>query len=131
MNAPRKFLLIAAVGLTPIALSYGYNPQASLKYLFDISIQSINDVHIFRAIMGLYCALIVYWVIGAMFGRLTGPALYSLVVFMLGLAAGRTLSIVIDGVPHWILTLYLVLEVLFGMVGILMIRNLNKTESKK
>ena len=51
------------------------------------------------------------------------PALYSLVIFMLGLAAGRVLSLVVDGMPHWLLIVYLVLEVGFGVVGIKMIRN--------
>ena len=39
MNVRQKFLLIAAVGLIPIALSYGAVPQASLKFLFDIPIE--------------------------------------------------------------------------------------------
>ena len=57
MNARQKFLLIAAAGLIPIALSYGVVPQATLKFLFDISIDGTNGTHIFRAIMGLYFAL--------------------------------------------------------------------------
>ncbi len=32
----RIFLLIASVGLTPIALSYGLMPQTSLPWLFGI-----------------------------------------------------------------------------------------------
>ena len=38
MNARQIFLLITAIGLFPIALSYGLLPQKSLKYLFDISV---------------------------------------------------------------------------------------------
>ena len=128
MNARQIFLLIAAVGLTPIALSYGTVPQASLKFLFDIPLHGTNVTHIFRAIMGLYFALIIFWILGARSARLTRPALFSLTVFMLGLAGGRTLSLLIDGMPHWLLFVYLILEILFGVVGLLMLITLNETE---
>ena len=128
MNARQKFLLIAAAGLIPIALSYGVVPQATLKFLFDISIDGTNGTHIFRAIMGLYFALIIFWILGARSAKLTRPALFSLTVFMLGLAGGRTLSLLIDGMPHWLLFVYLILEILFGVVGLLMLITVNKTE---
>ena len=128
MNARQKFLLIAAAGLIPIALSYGVVPQATLKFLFDISIDGTNSIHIFRAIMGLYFALIIFWILGARSAKLTRPALFSLTVFMLGLAGGRTLSFLIDGMPHWLLFVYLILEILFGVVGLLMLITINETE---
>ena len=128
MNARQKFLLIAAAGLIPIALSYGVVPQATLKFLFDISIDGTNGTHIFRAIMGLYFALIIFWILGARSAKLTRPALFSLTVFMLGLAGGRTLSLIIDGMPHWLLFVYLILEILFGVVGLLMLITINETE---
>ena len=111
------FLLLAAVGLTPIALSYGLMPQASLSYLYNIDASSVNSSHIFRAVMGLYFAMVVFWVLGARRETLTLPALWSLTIFMLGLAAGRIVSIVIDGMPHPLLVTYLVLEMGFGFVG--------------
>jgi hypothetical protein len=39
------------------------------------------------------------------------------VIFMLGLAAGRLLSLLLDGRPHWLLSVYLVLELGFGGFG--------------
>lgn len=122
MNSQGLFLLAASVGLTPIALSYGLMPHYSLSFLFGIDAQAVNVAHIFRAIMGLYLALALFWVVGALNQQITLPALYSLVVFMLGLALGRSLSIVVDGMPHWLLVVYLVLEVGFGLVGVYMIR---------
>ncbi|GMM88787.1 DUF4345 domain-containing protein [Vibrio fortis] len=123
MNPQSIFLIVAALGLTPIALSYGYAPIVSLDYLFAIDATPVNVSHIFRAVMGLYLALVLFWLSGAMIQKYRLPALYSLVIFMLGLAAGRVLSLVVDGIPHWLLIVYLVLEVGFGMVGIKMIRN--------
>jgi len=120
---PRKlFLTITAIGLTPIALSYGAVPSASLPYLFGFGVESLNLTHIFRAVMGLYLALVAFWIAGALSPSLTVPALWSLVVFMFGLAAGRVLSLLLDGVPHWLLVVYLVLELAFGLVGLWLLR---------
>ena len=122
MNIRQIFLLITAIGLFPIALSYGLIPQKSLSYLFDISVSAPNGVHIFRAVMGLYLALVLFWFIGAFNVQVRQAALYSLIVFMFGLAAGRVLSLIIDGMPHWLLVVYLVLELGFGFLGILIIK---------
>ncbi|GAL25761.1 hypothetical protein JCM19239_4248 [Vibrio variabilis] len=52
MTHTQKFLLLAAAGLTPIALSYGLMPNLSLPFLFDIDASATNVSHIFRAVMG-------------------------------------------------------------------------------
>jgi hypothetical protein len=113
----RAFLIFCAVGLVPIALSYGAVPGASLEYLFGIAVESPNATHIFRAVMGLYLAMVVTWLVGAFNPTLTAPALACCAVFMLGLAAGRVLSLVLDGVPHWLLLVYLVLELMLGVIA--------------
>ena len=128
MNIQQMFLLISAIGLLPIALSYGLMPQKSLNILFDITVSDINTTHIFRAVMGLYLSLIIFWLIGAFKEQARQAALYSLIVFMFGLAAGRVISIVIDGIPHWLLVVYLVLELVFGALGVILI---NKTSEAK
>ena len=120
------FLLLAAAGLTPIALSYGASPASSLSFLFDIDASATNLAHIFRAVMGLYLALVLFWIAGAIKLSLRLPALWSLVVFMLGLAAGRILSLGADGTPHFLLLIYLVLELLFGAVGLFLIARFGK-----
>lgn len=117
MNMRQGFLLFTAVGLVPIALSYGVDPGLSLGKLFDVSVSNVNGVHMFRAIMGLYLAMVAFWVAGAFRVTLRQPALYSLVVFMLGLAAGRALSLVVDGMAHWLLVGYLLVEIAFGIIG--------------
>ena len=122
MNIRQMFLLVAAIGLLPIALSYGLIPQKSLSYLFDITVSDPNSIHIFRAVMGLYLALIIFWLIGAFKVQVRQAALYSLIVFMFGLAAGRILSLIIDGMPHWLLVVYLVLELGFGVIGLLLLK---------
>ncbi|WP_104029219.1 DUF4345 domain-containing protein [Vibrio jasicida] len=127
MKIQSIFLLLAAAGLTPIALSYGFSPVDSLSFLFGIDASSVNVSHIFRAVMGLYLALSMFWVMGAMSTKYRLPALYSLVIFMWGLAMGRILSLLVDGMPHWLLVVYLFLEFGFGLVGLKMIRKEEQT----
>ena len=122
MNSSKIFLLSAAAGLTPIALSYGANPSASIPFLFGFPAEGVNVAHIFRAVMGLYLAQAMLWIAGVFKPSLTVPALWSVVVFMWGLALGRLLSLAVDGMPDMILVIYLLLEVGFGIVGCTLLR---------
>ncbi|MEZ8101124.1 DUF4345 domain-containing protein [Vibrio bivalvicida] len=119
---PKAFLLFCATGLVPIALSYGFNPALSLEWLYSIQVESINLIHIMRAVMGLYLAMVTIWIAGSFVKKLTVPALVSCAVFMLGLAFGRVLSFVIDGMPHWLLVVYAILEFVLGAVALLLVR---------
>lgn len=118
----KTFLLFVAIGLIPIALSYGLMPGKSLSLLFGIDVSNPNLANILRAVMGLYIALIVFWLMGAFKIRFRDAALYSLIVFMFGLAAGRIISLLADGIPHWLLIVYLMLELFFGIIGVILIR---------
>lgn len=122
MSTDRLFLLIASLGLMPIALSYGADPATILTYLYGFSVESVNLTHIFRAVMGLYLAMIVFWISGFIWQSMRTPAMWSAVFFMYGLAAGRALSIVLDGVPNWLLVVYLLAEIAFGTLGLRVIR---------
>ncbi|NWK56452.1 DUF4345 domain-containing protein [Verrucomicrobiaceae bacterium N1E253] len=122
----KVFLIAAAVGLTPIALSYGVNPSTSLSAMFDLTIESTNGTHIFRAVMGLYLAMVTFWLMGAKNDHFTRPALLSLIVFMLGLAGGRVLSLALDGPGHWLLTGYMLTELAFGFIGIKLLQQNGK-----
>ena len=118
----RAFLIFCAVGLVPIALGYGAKPSTSLDVLFGITVDTTNLTHIMRAVMGLYLGMVVIWVWGAFKKQMAAPALVSCAVFMLGLAAGRILSFVIDGMPHWLLVVYAVLEIVLGLAAIVIYR---------
>jgi len=114
----RVFLIFCAVGLVPIALGYGAKPSVSLDALFGITVDTTNLTHIMRAVMGLYLGMVVFWLWGAFKPSMTGPALAGCAVFMLGLAAGRILSLAIDGMPHWLLIIYAVLEIVLGLIAV-------------
>jgi hypothetical protein len=114
----RFFLIFCAVGLVPIALGYGAKPSVSMDALFGITVDTTNLAHIMRAVMGLYLGMAVLWLWGAFKKSMEGPALIACAVFMLGLAAGRILSFVMDGLPHWLLIVYLGLEIVLGLIAI-------------
>ncbi|MEP1471349.1 MAG: DUF4345 domain-containing protein [Halieaceae bacterium] len=117
MKKDSVFLLLAAIGLTPIALAYGLIPAATVPLLYGVEVDSISLIHILRAVMGLYLAMVVFWVLGATREYLRFAALCSVVVFMGGLALGRLASVLIDGVPAPLLVVYLLLEVGFALVA--------------
>jgi len=121
----RAFLIFCAVGLVPIALGYGAKPSVSLDMLFGITVDTTNLTHIMRAVMGLYLGMVVFWLWGAFKPSMTGPALAGCAVFMLGLAAGRILSFIIDGMPHWLLVVYAVLEIVLGLVAVMLYKGHN------
>ena len=127
MKKESFFLVFVAAGVFPVALTYGVNPQVTLAYLYDIEVNSVNLSNIFRAIMGLYIALNVFWIIGAFKKTLLLPAIWSLTIFMTGIGLGRMLSLFIDGIPYAAFIIYMLLEFIFAIFGFFFIKKINKT----
>ncbi len=123
------FLIFCTIGLVPIALSYGAKPSITLDALFGIKVDTINHTHIMRAVMGLYLGMGVFWLCGAFRRSMAGPALAACAVFMLGLAAGRLLSFILDGMPHWLLVVYAALEIVLGLIALTLYRGHNSKEN--
>ncbi len=128
-NYRKAYLWVSAIGLIPVALSYGVVPELSMNWLFGISIELPNETHIFRGVMGLYLALVTLWILGAMNENYERAAILSEVFFMSGLAVGRCLSLLVDGWPHWLLVNYLVLEAILAVAGIMLLKQ-GKTVSQ-
>ena len=118
----RAFLIFCAVGLVPIALGYGAKPSVTLDALFGITVDTTNLTHIMRAVMGLYLGMVVFWLWGAFNRSMARAALAACAVFMFGLAAGRILSVILDGMPHWLLIVYAALEIVLGLIAIILYR---------
>ncbi len=129
MNYRKAYLWVSAIGLTPVALSYGVVPELSLDWLFGITVELPNEAHIFRGVMGLYLAMVALWILGATNERYERAAILSEVFFMSGLAVGRFLSLLVDGWPHWLLVNYLVLEAILAVAGIMLLKQ-GKTVSQ-
>jgi hypothetical protein len=123
MKKESFFLVFVAIGVFCVSLGYGFLPNLTMPFLYDIEVTHINLLNILRAISGLYIALVIFWIVGAYNSNLQLPALWSLTIFMTGIAAGRIASILIDGLPSPIFIFYLFLEVIFGLIGYTLIKN--------
>ena len=73
MGKESWFLTVAALGLVPIALAYGAVPISSVPMLYGFEVSDVSSTHIFRALMGLYFAMIVFWLMGAKNDSLKRP----------------------------------------------------------
>ncbi len=124
MNKESFFLIFSAVGVFPVALAYGAYPSLSLPLLYNIEITSNNLSSVFRAVMGLYVAFNIFWVVGAFNSSLKLSALWSLFLFYTGAGAGRALSIAIDGTPDIIFIFYLILETLGSAISYWLIKGM-------
>ena len=126
MNKESFFLIFVAFGVFPVSLIYGGHPAISMPYFYGVEVNTVNLSNILRAIMGLYIALCFFWVIGARYEKLRLAALWSLVIFMIGIASGRILSLVLDGMPSPLFIFYLAVEIIAAVIGFKLISNLQK-----
>jgi len=88
-------LIISALIVFAIAMVYGFHPSL----LFDVKISSFDEHSIFKAIMGLYFAFATLWTIGILKPAFWKIATISNMIFMLGLAFGRIIAMIMDGLP--------------------------------
>jgi len=123
----RLLLMITGIGLIPIALGYGFMPEKTLTPLYGFPVDNLNLRHIMRAIMGLYFAQVFIWFLGVANPLFRRPAMFCLVVFTLGIAAGRIISLVVDGISHRFLIVFLILELIIGITGLILIVKENNT----
>ncbi len=119
----RGFLIVSAVGLSMVGLSYGIVPGILLPKLFGFPVDTVNLIHMFRGVMFLYWGMAGFWLYAAFQPPHMHAAVVSVVFFMGGLALGRFVSIVVDGTPHWLLLLYLSAELLLAVGGLWVLKN--------
>lgn len=126
-QASKTFLLATAFALFPVSFTYGFLPEGTMNLLFgiDTTVEDVNLKNMLRALMGLYLAMVVLWMIGAFQVKYRKAALRTLVFFMFGVAAGRALSFLLDGIPAWPFVFFFFAEIVMGGVGL---RLLNRSE---
>ena len=107
-------LIISILIVVPVALAYGFQPDL----LFDITIKSIDEANIFKAIMGLYLCFSVLWILGILKQNYWYAATIANIIFMLGLALGRVISLIIDGLPSLIFSMGTIGELILAIFGI-------------
>lgn len=107
-------LIISAIIVIPVGCIYGFNPDL----LFDVKVNSTDEANIFKAIMGLYFSFSFFWILGILKSSLWKSATISNIVFMLGLALGRVISMISDGVPSNIFVVGTLGELVLGFYGL-------------
>ena len=112
-------LFISIVIVFPISIIYAFKPEI----FFNISLNTLDEYNLFKAVMGLYIAFSVLWCIGLFYKSYLKVALLSNIVFMLGLAFGRLVSIIFDGSPSLGFFLGMIGEFFIGFYGFWVISN--------
>ncbi len=77
---------------------YGGNPSKFMPWVFGFEVDNLELKNIFRAIMGLYLGFAVYWIIGIRNPKHWRNATITNIIFMGGLAFGRVISTLVDGI---------------------------------
>jgi len=111
-------LWISAIIIFFVAVIYGTFPEKIFRTLFDFNVQTVDLKNIFRTLMCLYFGMISLWIMGILKSNLWKTATISNIIFMLSLAFGRILSLIIDGLPSGIFITGLIVELLLGFWGI-------------
>jgi hypothetical protein len=110
MLIKKAFLIGAFVAVSIIALLYGISPRWFAATFLGITDLNPNVAHIMRAIAGLYLALAAFWLYAAFNDKYRNAALLTTILFAGGLAAGRCVSLILDGQPAPLLLIYLAME---------------------
>ncbi|WP_353777752.1 DUF4345 family protein [Winogradskyella sp. 3972H.M.0a.05] len=121
-------LIISTIIVVPVAFAYGINPASILHYYFDFEVKTIDLSNIFRAIMFLYLCIAIIWLFGILKSRFWFTATILNIAFMSGLALGRILSFILDGVPSLPFIIGLFGEMILAVFSIY---QLNKYKHKK
>jgi hypothetical protein len=114
----KLYLLFVAIVLVPVALSYGIDPAAVLPKFLNITVEGTDQTQIFRAMMCLYLGMAAFCAIAAFNPAWRRVAVIWAIFFVLSLALGRVLSLVVDGAPSRLLDICLAVEIFGGLLGL-------------
>lgn len=110
-------LAMSAIIVISVGFIYGLNPSGILPKIFGFQVEDLELKNIFRAIMGLYLATGLFWVMGAINPVHWRTATITNIIFMGGLAFGRLISTLFDGIsPQY--TTGMILEAMFCAWGL-------------
>jgi hypothetical protein len=116
---------ISAAVVIIAAFLYGANPSTIMPNFFNFQVENIHLKNIFRAIMGLYLAFGFYWAYSIINPKHHSTAIISNILFMGGLALGRFISLILDGISNLYLT-GMVLEFVMLFWGLYNYKLINK-----
>ncbi len=109
-------LLISIAIVLPTGIIYG-SPSILTQQL-DIQVNTIDLSNMLKAIMCLYIGISIVWFLGICKKEYWKPATKLNILFMLTLAIGRALSIVVDGLPTGGYIFGIIAEFVLGIYSI-------------
>ena len=112
-------LIVATIVIVPVALAYGFFPARVAAEVFHMNADTVGTTHLFRVLMTLYLGIATLWSAGIFKPDYWRAATVTNVVFMGGLATGRLISFVVDGVPSCILLIGVGLEIALMAWGLI------------
>jgi hypothetical protein len=118
-------LIISSFVVLPVSLIYGFAPE----FFFKLTVSTIDEQNILKAIMGIYIAFAVLWFLGICKPKFWKIATVSNFIFMFGLAFGRIVSMFLDGMPSVLLLLGVSGELILGCYGVYIYQYFQKKEA--
>lgn len=106
------------MGLATVSMSYGINPQVTVPMLLTITPDSVELIHVFRGMTGLYLGVAAFWLLASQKPHWHIPAIFSVIFFMVGMGTGRVISVIVDGFPTPILVSYIAVELFAALLGV-------------
>ncbi|VDA98992.1 hypothetical protein S1OALGB6SA_54 [Olavius algarvensis spirochete endosymbiont] len=124
MALKKGFLIFSFFAISIIGALYGIFPSWFFERFLIATPQppSVDQSHILRALMMLYIALGLFWFWCAFSEKYRDAGILVVCIFSGGLASGRILSVIVDGIPSPLLSLYIALELVLIPVCIWILR---------
>jgi len=116
-------LIVSALIVIPVAFAYGIIPEKVLPVFLDFKVETTDLNNVFRAIMGLYLSFSVLWILGIFKFNYWYGATLSNMLFMLGLACGRIVSLLVDGMPSIVFFVGTIGELILALYAFYQLKN--------
>ncbi len=113
-------LVISLLIVVPTAIIYGTPLMLSTN--LNIEVSTIDLSNLLKAIMCLYIGISCIWLIGIIKEKYWKSATQLNILFMLTLASGRILSIIIDGIPTNGYVFGVIAELVIGLFSVYQLR---------
>ena len=119
-------LLLSLSIVVPTAIIYG-SPSILPEYL-DIQVNTVDFSNMLKAIMCLYLGISIVWILGIWKTKYWKTATQLNILFMLSLAIGRMISILMDGFPTGGYIFGIIAEFVLGSYSIFQLKKYNQNE---
>jgi hypothetical protein len=121
-------LLVSVAIVVPAAIVYG-SPALLPGYL-QVLVNTTDLSNLLKAIMCLYLAISLVWLTGIFKPQYWKAATQLNIVFMLSLATGRFISMVIDGIPTAAYIFAVIAEFIIGLFAVYQLKKFGQQSNE-